>query len=36
MYYSLSGEFEKDMQVIEDFYANIEGKHPELYNKKIF
>ena len=34
--YNLTGDFEKDMQVIEDFYATIEGKHPELYNKKIF
>jgi len=34
--YHLSGDFEKDMQYIQDFYSNIEGKHPELYNKKIF
>jgi len=32
----LSGNFEKDMQCIEDFYKDIQGKHPELYNKKIF
>ncbi len=34
--YELSGEFEKDMQVIENFYATITAKHPEYYNKKIF
>lgn len=31
-----TGNFEKDMQVIEDFYKNIEGKNPENYNPKIF
>ena len=31
-----TGDFEKDMQVIEDFYRNIEGKNPENYNPKIF
>lgn len=34
--YDLTGDFENDMQTIEDFYAEIETKHPELYNKKIF
>ena len=34
--YQLTGQFEVDMQVIEDFYAQITAKHPELYNKKIF
>ncbi len=34
--YNLTGDFETDMQRIEDFYAPIQGKHPELYNKKIF
>lgn len=34
--YSLTGNFEKDMQYIQDFYKNIEAKHPEKYNKKIF
>ncbi len=31
-----TGDLEKDMQVIEDFYRNIEGKNPENYNPKIF
>ena len=34
--YYLKGEFETDMQYIQDFYATIEGSHPEKYNKKIF
>ena len=34
--YQLGGDFAKDMQIIEDFYATIEAKHPEKYNKKIF
>ena len=34
--YNLTGNFENDMRFIEDFYKNIQGKHPELYNKKIF
>ncbi|HIP47787.1 MAG TPA: glycerol acyltransferase [Lutibacter sp.] len=32
----LTDSFENDMQIIEDFYKNIDGKHPEKYNKKIF
>ncbi|WP_196887747.1 1-acyl-sn-glycerol-3-phosphate acyltransferase [Aureivirga sp. CE67] len=35
-FYRLSGDFEKDMQEIEDFYRNIKGKNPENYNPKIF
>jgi len=31
-----SGNFEADMRIIEDQYAQIEGKHPEHYNPKIF
>jgi len=31
-----TGNFEADMQHIEDFYKNIPGKNPELYNPKIF
>ena len=34
--YRLTGDFEVDMQKIEDFYKDIEGKYPEFYNKKIF
>jgi 1-acyl-sn-glycerol-3-phosphate acyltransferase len=34
--YTLCGVFETDMKYIEDFYATIEGRHPEKYNKKIF
>ena len=34
--YNLKGAFETDMQYIQDFYATIEGSHPEKYNKKIF
>jgi 1-acyl-sn-glycerol-3-phosphate acyltransferase len=33
---TLSGDFEKDMTVIQDFYKNIAAKHPKLYNEKIF
>jgi len=33
---TLSGDIEKDMRFIEDFYKDITGKYPELYNKKIF
>ncbi len=36
MLINLSGNFEKDMQIIEDFYKDISGKYPEMYNKKIF
>ena len=34
--YDLTGDFEKDMRTIEDFYATIEARNPEFYNKKIF
>ncbi len=34
--YTLSGNFKKDMHEIEAFYATIEAKHPDLYNKKIY
>jgi 1-acyl-sn-glycerol-3-phosphate acyltransferase len=34
--YHLTENFEKDMEYIQDFYSKIEGKHLELYNKKIF
>ena len=34
--FNLSGDFEKDMQVIEDFYKDKTAKHPASYNKKIF
>jgi len=34
--YSLTRIFETDMQFIQDFYKDIDGKHPELYNKKVF
>ena len=30
-----SGELEKDLQIIEDFYKTINPKIPELYNPKI-
>lgn len=33
---NLSGNFEKDMLIIQDFYAQIDAKYPDLYNKKIF
>ena len=32
----LTDSFEKDMQLIEDFYKDIQGKHPEKFNTKIF
>jgi len=32
----LTGNFEKDMTVIQEFYADISGKYPENYNKNIF
>ncbi len=32
----LSGIFEKDMTVIQDFYKDKTAKFPEMYNKKIF
>jgi 1-acyl-sn-glycerol-3-phosphate acyltransferase len=31
-----TGDFEKDMQLIEAFYKEIHPKHPELYNAKIY
>ena len=34
--YTLTGVFETDMKYIQDFYATIEAKFPELYSKKIF
>lgn len=34
--YNLCGVFETDMKYIEDFYATIEAKYSEKYNKKIF
>lgn len=33
---NMSGNFEKDMTFIEDFYYNSKPKHLENYNKKIF
>jgi len=32
----LTDDFETDMGKIEAFYKNIEAKHPELYNQKIY
>ena len=32
----VSGDYEKDMEEIENFYKNITAKHPENYNPKIF
>ena len=32
----LSGDFEKDMTEIENFYKNITAKYPEKYNPRIF
>ncbi len=32
----LSGDFEKDMLEIEEFYKHITAKYPEKYNPKIF
>lgn len=34
--YKLTGVFENDMEHIQDFYKNIEGKFPEQYNKSIY
>lgn len=31
-----SGDFEKDMTHIQDFYKDIKGKYPDQYNPKIF
>ena len=31
-----SGDFEKDMTYIQEFYRDIEGKHPENYNPQIY
>lgn len=31
-----TGDFEKDMQHIQDFYQPITGKHPENYNPQIY
>ena len=33
---TISDDIDNDMKVIEDFYKNISGKYPELYNKKIY
>jgi len=33
---NLSGDFEADMKIIEDFYKTKTGKHPELYNPSIY
>ncbi len=33
---NLTGNFEHDMQIIEDFYKDIKGKNPKNYNKKIY
>lgn len=32
----VSGDFEKDMTEIEDFYKDVTAKHPENYNPRIF
>lgn len=34
--HKLTGNFENDMQKIQDFYKNVTAKFPENYNKKIF
>ncbi len=34
--YLLTGDFEKDMQYVQDFYKDIQGKHPENYNPTIY
>lgn len=34
--YYPTGNFEEDMQVIQDFYKDKTGKHPELYNPQIY
>jgi 1-acyl-sn-glycerol-3-phosphate acyltransferase len=31
-----TGDFEKDMEYIQAFYANFTGRHPEKYNPKIY
>jgi hypothetical protein len=31
-----TGNFEADMQIIQEFYQTKTGKHPELYNPQIF
>ncbi|MET2984666.1 1-acyl-sn-glycerol-3-phosphate acyltransferase [Aureibaculum conchae] len=33
---NLSGDFEKDMTIIQDFYKDKTAKYPEKYNKKIY
>jgi 1-acyl-sn-glycerol-3-phosphate acyltransferase len=33
---NLTSDFEADMKIIEEFYKDIQAKHPEKYNKKIF
>lgn len=33
---NITGNFEKDMTKIQDFYKNINAKYPENYNPKIF
>ncbi len=33
---SMTGNFEKDMAYIENFYAKANPKHPERYNKNIY
>jgi len=32
----LTGDFEKDMEQIEEFYKDVTAKYPEKYNPKIF
>lgn len=34
--FKASGDINKDFQLIESFYANINPKNPDYYNKKIF
>ena len=31
-----SGDMQADLLIIEEFYKNIKGKHPEKYNPLIF
>ena len=33
---NLSGDFEADMKIVQDFYKTKTGKHPELYNPSIY
>lgn len=33
---NMSGNFDKDMKYIENFYANSKPKHPKRYNKNIY